>query len=81
MKVVQMQYFVYWMLFKRIFSLLFKGAIGLLIVRVGLYWMQYNQLPPIALLLNEASSLWIWIESTGAVQWIVTLAKKLLNGQ
>lgn len=81
MKVVQMQYFVYWMLFQRVFGLVFKGVAGLLIVRVVLYWLEHQQLPPFALLLSEASMLWNWVESTGAVQWFISMAKNLLSGQ
>ena len=74
-----MQYIIGLMATRTIFKFLFRLAITALLIRVGLYWYQHNALPPFALLEDDMTTVWKWLESTGAVQWVQSQLQNLLG--
>ena len=71
-----LQYFAAWFVAHRVINAVMKLVIFALLIRVGTYWSQHNALPPFSLIVDDATDVWTWLESTRVVQWIVeTLAK------
>ena len=66
---------------RRVINVAMKLVIFALLVRVGLYWIEYKALPPFSLLLDDANHVWKWIESTGAVSWAQVQLQNLLGSQ
>lgn len=75
------QYFAAWYVARRVINVAMKLVIFALLVRVGLYWIEYKALPPFSLLLDDANHVWKWIESTGAVSWAQVQLQNLLGSQ
>ena len=75
------QYFAAWYVARRVINVAMKLVIFALLVRVGLYWIEYKALPPFSLLLDDANHVWKWIESTGAVSWAQDQLQNLLGSQ
>ena len=75
------QYFAAWYVARRVINVAMKLVIFALLVRVGLYWIEYKALPPFSLLLDDANHVWKWIESTGAVSWAQVQLQNLLGAQ
>lgn len=65
------QYFAAWYVARRVINAAMKLVIFALLVRVGAYWSQHNTLPPFSLLVDDVTTAWRWLESTGAVQWVL----------
>ena len=65
------QYFAAWYVARRVINTVMKLMIIALLIRVGVYWSQHNTLPPFSLLVDDATTAWTWLESTGAVQWVI----------
>ena len=65
------QYFAAWYVARRVINVAMKLVIFALLIRVGTYWSQHNTLLPFSLLVDDVTTAWRWLESTGAVQWVL----------
>lgn len=65
------QYFAVWYMARHAISAVMKMVIIALLFRVGIYWSQHNTLPPFSVLVDDATTAWTWLESTGVVQWVL----------
>lgn len=74
------QYFAAWYVARRVINVAMKLVIFALLIRVGTYWSQHNTLLPFSLLVDDVTTAWRWLESTGAVQWVLENLNKLYIG-
>lgn len=74
------QYLAAWFVIRRLVNILMELLIVALFIRVGVYWSQHNTLPPFSLIVDDATTLWLWLDSTGVVQWIVEILNRLNTG-
>ena len=74
-----MQYIIGLIAARTIFEFVFRLGMTALLIRVGLYWYQNNALPPLSLLVDDAVTVWKWLESTGVVQWAQSQLQNLLG--
>lgn len=64
-----LQYWLYWVLARRVMGFVVKGLVLAVVVRVGSYWVQHHALPPLSLLEGDAMQVYSWLSQSGIIQW------------